>query len=895
MTVAFPIIQTKLHRPPLQADFVPRPHLLERLDGWQQRPLTLISAPAGYGKTTLVSSWLDTLDAPSAWVSLDEQDNDLILFLAYFLTAVCSMFQDAAQDTLALVNAPEPPPIQVLTNSLINDLNQITVDFVLVLDDYHSIQDVDIHDLISGLLRYPPPTMQIVLTTRSDPPLNLVKLRAKSTIVELRALDLRFSQAEASDYLRLLLRRPVDEETVVFLSNKSEGWVTGIRLLALSLSRVENMDWTQIDHLENNHMVKDYLMSIILSLQEPAFEECLLYTAVLDRFCAPLCAAICDSNGESGNIVNADLFIRTLVKGNLFVTPLDTQQHWFRYHHLFRDLLLRQLEKREGMAFIASLHHKAGIWYAQNGYIDEALRHALAAGDSDAAVALLAQHRHSLLNQEQWHTLSYWLRLFPGQLVEEEPELLVAKAWILYNRSQYPDMVAVMDQAETLLSRNSSKTVTAKQHQAEIDTMRSEYVLVYEVASKRAVDLAERALSEIPHDWFNVRGLAYVILGYGYLMLGEPEQGFEIIYDVLKTDKSGSSAFRARLLTALCFLHDSNADMPELGQAASQLLKLGEKDDLADSLSYGRYFLGCFHYLRNELVEAERHLVVAASDRKIAQIWSAINSACVLALTYQALDRPDQARDTVEATKTYLTEIQNVEFLPQLGGLGAELALRQEHVDEAGRWARQFDPHPLPLMTVFYVPQLTLAKVLLAQDTSASRKQAGDLLAKLYDHVLNDKRFLIEVLALQALLDDAQNDQAAALDKLERAIHLAEPGGFIRLFVDLGPKMAGLLRQLRYRGVSPSYIKQILDAFPDSVGPEVVLPDTELPEPLTNRELEILALISQGLTNKEIAAQLVIAPGTVTQHTHNIYQKLMVKNRRLAVIEATKLGILPRL
>ena len=207
MTVAFPLIQTKFHRPPLQADFVPRPHLLERLDGWQQRPLTLISAPAGYGKTTLVSSWLDTLDDPNAWVSLDEQDNDLALFLAYFLTAVRSMFPDTALDTLALVNAPELPPIQVLTNSLINDLNQITIDFVLVLDDYHSIEDLDIHDLVSGLLRYPPPTMHVVLATRSDPPLDLVNLRAKSTITEIRALDLRFNRAEASAYLRLLLRQ----------------------------------------------------------------------------------------------------------------------------------------------------------------------------------------------------------------------------------------------------------------------------------------------------------------------------------------------------------------------------------------------------------------------------------------------------------------------------------------------------------------------------------------------------------------------------------------------------------------------------------------------------------------------------------------------------------------
>jgi LuxR family maltose regulon positive regulatory protein len=399
-------------------------------------------------------------------------------------------------------------------------------------------------------------------------------------------------------------------------------------------------------------------------------------------------------------------------------------------------------------------------------------------------------------------------------------------------------------------------------------------------------------LAEIPHDWFNVRGLIYVILGYGYLMLGEPEQGIGTIYDALKADKTGSSMFRARLLTALCYLHYSNADMPELAQTASQLLKLGQTDNLADSAAYAHYFLGCHHYGLNELVEAERHLVAAASNRQIAQIWCTINSACVLALTYQALDRPHQAQDIVGATMAFLKEMEDVQFLPQLRALQAELALREEHLGEASRWARKFDPYPLPLMVAFYIPQLTLVKVLLAQDTTASRKQAGDLLAKLYEHVLNDKHHLIEVLALQALLDDAQDDQVGALDKLERAIHLAEPGGFIRQFVDLGPRIAYLLMRLGQQDVYQDYVAQILKAFPQAQPAPLSAAQEQLVEPLTNRELEVLALLAQQLSNKEIAEKLVISKGTVTQHTHNIYRKLNVSSRWQAVTEAEGLGIL---
>jgi len=273
-------------------------------------------------------------------------------------------------------------------------------------------------------------------------------------------------------------------------------------------------------------------------------------------------------------------------------------------------------------------------------------------------------------------------------------------------------------------------------------------------------------------------------------------------------------------------------------------------------------------------------------------IWSTINSACVLALTYQALDRPDQVQDIAGATNSYLAELQNVEFLPQLQALQAELALHREQLGEAGHWAQHFDPYPLLPIVTFYVPQFTLVKVLLAQNTSASRKQAADLLSELYEHVLNDKRHMIEVLALQALLGDAQGDQVGALDKLESAIQLAEPGGFIRIFVDLGPPMANLLIQLGNRSVSQDYVAQILEAFPQVQPAPMSAAQAQLVEPLTERELEVLTLLAQQLSNKEIAVQLVISPATVTRHTHNIYQKLNVRSRWQAVTEANRLGIL---
>jgi LuxR family maltose regulon positive regulatory protein len=862
---------------------------LEQLDRGREQPLTLVVAPAGYGKTSQVAAWLEACDWPSTWLALDEQDSDLNLFLGYIIAAIQSIFPDACKETAALVETAAEIPIQVLSRTLVNELVQIKKDFLLVLDDYHHVREMAVHNLITEILRHPPRALHLVLVSRTNPALSLPTLRAKMQISELRREDLRFTEVETAAFLKQELGTPMVDDIVTTLLNRVEGWVAGMRLAVLSLRHRGNLEPLPAHLRGSISYVTDYLAGEVLENQEPAIQDYMLYTSILDRFCAPLCQALA---GASEADIDGQAFLDWLVGSNLFVVPLDNQRRWYRYHHLFQELLQHRLEQRLSAEQIADLHKRASAWFAENGLIHEALQHAIAAGDITSAVKLVAEHRRDLMNQEQWHNLGRWLRLFPPKLVEGEPELLVTKAWVLYNRSQNPEMVAVLDQAETLLARNASQTAAAKHHQAEIDAMRCEYVLVYEVDSQQAITLARRALAEIPDEWFNVRGQIYITLGYGYLMLGEPEQGIGIIYDALKADKTGSSMFRARLLTALCYLHYSNADVPELGQAASQLLKLGQTDNLADSTAYGRYFLGCFHYLRDELLEVERYLVAAASDHQIAQIWCTINSACVLALTYQALDKPHQAQDTIGATITYLAEMQNVEFEPQLQALQAELALRQEHLGEASRWARKFDPYPLPLMVAFYIPQLTLVKVLLAQDTTTSRKQTADLLSKLYDHVLTDKRFMIEVLALQALLDDAQGDQASALDKLERAIQLAEPGGFMRTFVDLGPPMANLLIQLGQQGVSQDYVALILNAFPQAQPPPLSAAQSQYIEPLTKRELEVIALLAQRLSNKEIAIEMVISPATVRNHTHNIFDKLNVIGRRQAVTKATELGIL---
>ena len=890
-----PLIQTKMHRPALPVDLVPRPSLTEWLDRHRQRPLTLISAPAGYGKSTLVSALLEQYDYPSAWVSLDEYDNDLFTFLAYFIAAIQTIHPESCRATAALLQASKPPPDRVIASTLLNDLNLIEQPFVIVLDDYHVIREESIHNLLNALLRYPAQSLHLVLATRIDPSLDLINLRVRGKVTEIRAQELRFTVKETSLLLQNMLNTSVDEETATSLELQTEGWVTGLRLAAMTMRHQVGVDLIKGELSANNRYVSDYLMSELLDSQVKVFSDWLLKSSIMERFCAGLLESVLGSEVESEVlIINGEVFLQWLETSNMFVIPLDDQGEWFRYHHLFRDFLQRQLANRYNETEITALHNRASAWFAEHGLIEETLQHALVAGDTARAVDLVARHRHDLINAQQWHRLRLWINLFPPRLVEEDIQLLITKAWISHNRTNISELEAALNQAEPLLSQQSPEPFTTKLLQAEIDTLRFDlYQRKGEV--KNIIPAALRAVDTFPHEWFSARRLALFYLSLAYQVNGDSDQAYQVIHESIDTDTSSSGAFRSRLLVVLCFLHWVNARLPALGKIAKQYLKLSIKHNLHEGIAFANYFLGCFHYHRNDLGKAETYLYAAVSDYRIANARNNIQSACALALTYHALGKNDKAHEIVAATADFIYETDILEYLPVIEAAQAELALRQGRYAEAATWAHSYDPYPFPFLIRFFIPQLTYAKVLLALYNENNLEQISDLLFRLQEHVerLNNTRFMIDVLALQALLKYAQGDQAAALEKLEGAVRLAEPGGWIRPFVDLGPKMASLLYRLQNQDLAQGYISQILDAFPGTETSALSVSRVNLVEPLTEREMEILGLLAQQLSNKEIAAQLVISKGTVKQHTHNIYRKLNVNTRWQAVTEANALGILP--
>lgn len=895
------IIQTKLNQPPLPADMVRRPRLTTWLERHRSRPLTLVSAPAGYGKSTLISCWLEGVDCPTAWLSLDGHDNELGAFLAYFLAAIETIFPTAVPETQAMLLASRLPTSAAVAITLLNELNQIERPYILVLDDYHWIEAQAIQDLLSEILAHPPRNLHLVLGTRIDPFLPLVTLRARNQLTEIRIPDLRFNQAETQLLLDNMLDFPIDPAAVSEVDAQAEGWVTGLRLAALALRhRIGSDTLTGGLSLHNRYMT-DYLVSEIIAKQAENMSSCMLKVSILDRFCAGLCEAICFQELEQiGNATaptesDGGQFLDWLQAANLFVIPLDDQGKWFRYHHLFREFLQQELVSRFSPEDIAGLHAAAGNWYVQNGWIEEALNHLLNAGELSAAVQFIAQQRYSAMNNTQWLRLERWLNQFPTEVVETTAELWMLKTWLVYHRGQFTELPALLHHLAGVMAQETNQQI-AHNLLGEVSSLRS--LIAYHTGDfERAILKAREALELLDPELWIVRIMARMYLGGSLLAIGDASGGYHAFYDAFEEERVENKRFKATLLMTVCNFHWITADLQSMAQAAKQCIGLCEATDFQQMLGYGNYQLGRVLYQRNNLLAAE-DLFASVVVRPYQNYGiNYTNSACGLGLTYQAQGKEVKAQRVAEVAIAFLLETGNSSQLPYVLALQAELALMQGHLPLANQWAEKLDPvPPLAPMIGFLAPHLTLVKVWLAQNTQTSQGKAAELLIQLQEYFsrTHNTRFLIETLALQALLQQTLGDQSAALAALNMAARLAQPGGFIRLFVDLGPQMAVLLAQLTGDRGMQVYKEQIWAAFSGPMRTAQSLLLEELPEPLTNREWQILELLGNRLTNKEIADRLFISPGTVRQHTHNIYQKLAVRDRRQAAAKAAELGILSR-
>ncbi|MDX2455447.1 LuxR C-terminal-related transcriptional regulator [Desulfosarcina sp.] len=907
------ILRTKLYRSSLPPDLVPRADMVARLDELRHRPVTLISSAAGYGKSTMASLWLEAWRGPYGWVSLDENENDLQLFLSYLLAAIQDAIPGSCEKTQSLLQVSQLPPLPVLSRYLLNDIDAIEVPFILVLDDFHNICEMAVLDLISAILTHPPRNMHLMLLTRRDPSLVSSALRGRGQVNEIGVSELMFTGVETAIFLNNALGISVDEKTADRIQDKLEGWPAGMRLMSQSLRYSGDMEHLLAGLKGSFAGIVDYLMTEALLRQPQEITRLLPATAIVDRFCAPLCDALLepdDRKGKGG--VDGFALVNRLQKENLFLISLDKENHWFRYHHLFRDLLQSQLKKRCNAAAVADYHLRASKWFAENDLVDEALAHAIAANDIEYAVKLVEQQYDNILNKEQWNRLDRWIKLLPPEVVAKRPSLLIAKGFYFESGGHIAELYATLDRIAPLLSTIPPDSAAYGQvHGAYYALLTERQFFSFEPES--TIASYQKAVRLLPPKARHGKFIATIFGSLSFAVNGDSDQGLRLIYECLDRPSMFKIVDPWKLHLCLCLYHSFQGDLSSVENHAMRAIALSKSRKHPVSLLHAFYFLGTLNYWRNNLSEAAAFIDVFLENRYVVRpVYYAV-CAYIRALIYLAQGQVEKAKSVIESVTSYGRESDNVMVIELGRAFAVEMALRQERSGDLPRLTKGVNFNLLPPIWLDYYPQLTWLKALIAMDSPENDKEAATQLDKWsgWGRSNHNTKFLIEVLALQAVFLCKQGRDVAALKKLRRSLTLAEPGGFIRTFVDLGPSMNNLLKRLQKQNVAVDYIETLLSAFsdedtvaaPESVGQtdafaeQPFRPSTTsqpMVEPLTNRELDVLELLVKRLQNKEIADKLFISTETVKGHLRNIYQKLGVSNRRKAVDRAYRLGIIMR-
>jgi LuxR family transcriptional regulator, maltose regulon positive regulatory protein len=882
------ILRTKLYRPRVTDDFIARPRLTERLARGLDRKLVLVTAPPGYGKTTLAASGLHASPMPVAWLSLDEGDNDLQTFLRYVIVALQTIIADACPETWRLLQSDQKTPVAVFSTTLINEIDALHRPLMLVLDDYHLITAAALHDFVTHLVDHQPPDLHLVLITRDSPPLPLVRWRAKRDLLEIRAADLRFTRDEAAQFLSRVANKPIAPETVDMLEDSTEGWIVGLRLAALTLRRQSDQaKFVQSFQQAGSTDVRDYLLDEVLQRQTPALQDFLIKTALLDRFCAALCAALlAQENSAAG-------FIAELTRANLFIVPLDDRDKWFRYHHLFGEMLRQRAAQRLSAETIAELHRRASAWFAAQQLLDEALQHAFAAGDDRAAALIVEENFSHYLDRNHQSILAGWLARLPEALIASRPRLLIAQIWIDSFRGAYAGLPDRLQQAEQLLTAESCDLddEQVRMQRGYIAAQRSQLAF-YQGDTVSLLDAATQALADLPADAFYARGAAAMYYSYALRLTDQHEEAERFLWQEIDRHRGPDAPFAAQPLLALCSAYSDAAEIDRLADTAQRLWYTADQCDLPLMRGWALYFIGHAQYARNELSSAGEQFTQAIQLNYVAHRQAIYLSRVGLTLVHHAQQKyAEAAADLEELTRLY------PEVASDLASLRAQLAWQQGELEPALRWAAGFSvempPDPMGWLPV---PLMALVWIYLADGTPARLKIADTVLAALWQQAqLQHNTFqLISITATQAWSLAIQDHVDEALHLLEEAVKLAWPGGHIRLLVDVGSGVRDMLQQLRDRGVTPHYLDRVLAAMPSAnpialpVSPMVASPTVDL----TWREMEVLRLLAQHLTNQEIAAQLVVTPVAVKKHLGRIYRKLGVDNRRAALARAADLKLL---
>jgi LuxR family maltose regulon positive regulatory protein len=891
--VADSLLRTKLFVPAVRAKAVSRPRLSEKLNGGLDKALVLVFAPAGYGKTTLVSTWLREIEVPSAWLSLDEDDNEPRRFVQYLVAALRGIVPTVPGEAVAMLQGTSPAPLEALITILINEISLQATPLVLALDDLHVIHAQPVLDMLGFLLEHIPSELHLVLLSRSDLPLPLARMRARNQVLDVRAEHMRFDRQEVAAFLREVMDLSLSAEDTAMIEARTEGWIAGLQLAALSLRSSTDAHGFVAEFARSQDYIVDYLVQEVLNVQPSNVRTFLLQTSGLGRVCGALCDAVVEPAGGDGP--RGQAMLETLDQNNLFVMPLDEERQWYRYHHLFADVLHKHLRHLEP-ALAVRLDARAAEWYEANGYLAEAIHHSIASGDHENAVRLIAQNGCSLLIRGEVLTLGRWLDAVEGS-APDQPWLPIYRGWIAA-------LTGGAERVEEHL-RHAEALIAARPGEEDSSTMRGTVAAaraekaILDGNAVLAAGFAREALTHFRASdatSCNLRVVAISLLGDASSISGDLEVAWAAYGEAAEAIRSAGDVHLNIVVNSnLANILVEKGQLRGAAEIHRETLCLAALPGGRTAPTGGRAHieLSQLCYERNELAEAAGHVEHGLA---LCRPWGNRDMEAV-GLAVQA--RLRAVRGEAAAARQSMEDAQHLVRDYRLApapsawvkSASAQLWIRQGEIGRVVDLVAESGITPEGEISYVREPEfMILLRLFLARgDHEAALRLAGRLLPQAEAAGRNGR--VVELLALQALALQGKGDTDAALTCLGRALSLARPERFVRSFLDEGEGLAKLLYLAKTRGVEGNYAAELLEAAREGGGVQT-LSRQLLPQPLTRRELEVLKLIDRGCSNQDIAAQLYISLATVKRHISNIYTKLDARGRTQALSRSRELGLL---
>jgi LuxR family maltose regulon positive regulatory protein len=907
MTKTDVLIRTKLHLPYIRPELVQRPRLQEKVAQGLHGPLTLVTAPAGFGKTTLIASSIKDCGMKAAWLSLDKKDNQTEHFLQYLIAALQAVSNTIGCEAAQLLGVSQESSPETILTSLINDLDTEDDPIILVLDDYQFLTSSAIHESMTFLLEHCPITFHLVIASRSDPPLPLSRLRARAQMVELRASDLSFTEAEAAQFLNDIMGLQLDTQAVAALEKRTEGWIAGLQMAALSMRDRKDVIGAIAEFSGTNRYILDYLLEEVLAGQPAEIQRFLLSTSILEHITAPLCDAVLERDERKKTSIR---ILAYLEQANIFLVPLDVERHWYRYHHLFADLLQTRLMQTYSREEINRLHTRAAKWYGRNGYAYEAIHHASLIPDDAWVERLIEQNYMEMFQRRDSASIRAWTGALSSEVILKSPKLSIHEAMSL-------SWIGRLDEANFLLEK-TEEILQTKETTPEIKVLTGHLAYVKSRVTamqgdfQQAIQLCLTARDHTPSGNQALLGGIGVMLGYGYFLAGDFENAAQVLSETIHSGMAVGAVNTT--IGAYCVLARLYALQGQLHQAY-QTYQAAEKF-VHEMGGRHRGALSIVHVGFAEVLYEWNDLEAALANLKkglaFIHFWGKADD---IAMAYTIHARIQQAQGHVPAAMETIEKAVQVirshgvfsEARQAVETAKVRLQLEQGNRVGVNQWVNSLEDESKagnPFRFENELAHITLARVYITQK---KLEDALELLSRLAANARSAGRTgrLIEILILKVLTQHQTGVTESAVRTLEESLTLAEPGGYTRSYLDGGQPIQMLLKQWQRDAPSSSlqeFSRDLLDQFegetpvvttsPTSSSNIATRANQALPEPLSPRELEVLASIARGKTNAEIAQTLIVARGTVKAQAASIYRKLDVSNRTEAVARARQLGIL---